>query len=186
MDQPASSSSPVARERSLSGRLRFGLAWWAALMVAWLLFVDTFALPEVLAGIVASALAASLAEAVRERGYVRFSPRARWLLHAPRVAWQILVDCWILEVALVQRLRGRRIRGVLYRVPIRYGGDDSRSSARRALLNFAVSITPNSYVLDLEPDTDVALVHQLVPDRLDPLLERAGPVDGSPAADDAR
>jgi hypothetical protein len=110
---------------------------------------------------------------------VRFSPRARWLTHAPRVARQVLVDCWILEVALVQRIRGRRVRGVMYRVPIRYGGDDSRAAARRALLNFAVSITPNSYVLDLEPDTGTALVHQLVPNRLDPILECDEPEDAS-------
>ena len=181
MDQPAF-PSPAARGSTVSSRLRFGLAWWAVLMAAWLLFVDTFAVAEVLAGVVASALAASFAEAVRERGYVRFSPRARWLAHAPRVAWQILVDCWILEVALVRRLQGRRPRGVLYRVPIRYGGDDSRSAARRALLNFAVSITPNSYVLDLEPGTGVALVHQLVPDRLDPLLEGNLPEDALPDA----
>jgi multisubunit Na+/H+ antiporter MnhE subunit len=181
MDQPVS-SSPASRGSSLAARLRFGLAWWAALLAAWLLFVDSLAPAEVVAGVVASALAASLAEAVRERGYVRFSPRLRWLAHAPRVAWQILVDCWILEVALVRRLRGRRVRGVLYRVPIRYGGDDSRSAARRALLNFAVSITPNSYVLDLEPDTSVALVHQLVPDRLDPLLGQGLPEDAPPDA----
>jgi multisubunit Na+/H+ antiporter MnhE subunit len=184
VDQPAL-RSPVARGSSLSSRLRFGVAWWAALMAAWLLFVDTFAVAEVLAGVVASALAASLAEAVRERGYVGFAPRARWVAHGPRVVWQILVDCWILEVALVQRLRGRRVRGVMYRVPIRYGGDDSRAAARRALLNFAVSITPNSYVLDLESDTGTALVHQLVPDRLDPLLERDAPEDASPARGDA-
>jgi multisubunit Na+/H+ antiporter MnhE subunit len=173
------------RASSRSARLRFGLAWWAALLAAWLLFVDTFALAEILAGVVASAFAASLAEAVRERGYVRFAPQLRWLGHAPRVTWQILVDCWILELALIQRLRGRRVRGVMDRVPITYGGEDSRSAARRALLNFAVSITPNSYVLDLEPDTRVALVHQLVPGRLDPLLERDVPEDDPPRGPDA-
>jgi hypothetical protein len=40
-------------------------------------------------------------------------------------------------------------------------------------------------VLDLEPDTGVALVHQLVPDRLDPLLERDVPEDDSPHGPDA-
>jgi len=185
MDQPAF-PRPAARGSSLSSRIRFGVAWWAALLGAWLLFVDTLAPAELLVGVVASAIAASLAEAVRESGYMRFWPRARWLLQAPRVALQILVDCWILEVALVERLgRRRTVRGVLYRVPVRYGGGESRAAARRALLNFAVSITPNSYVLDLESDTGTALVHQLVPDRLDPLLERDAPEDALPAHGDA-
>jgi multisubunit Na+/H+ antiporter MnhE subunit len=158
--------------RSLTSRAKFFVAWWAALMGAWLLFTESLALAELLGGVVASAVAATLAEAVREQGYVRFAPRGRWVNHIPRVGAQILVDCWILGRALVTQLRGRRqIRGVMYRVPIRYGDQGSEASARRALLNFAVSITPNSYVVDLDEETSTALVHQLVPDRLDPLLE---------------
>lgn len=168
------SASPrlTPRGSPLRSRIRFGVAWWAALFGAWLLFVESLAVAELVVGVIASAAAASLAEAVREGGYVRFSPRARWLVHAPRVALQIFVDCWILGVALVEQLLGRRtVRGVMYRVPIHYGDEGSQAAARRALLNFAVSITPNSYVLDLDEDSSTALVHQLVPDRLDPLLQ---------------
>jgi multisubunit Na+/H+ antiporter MnhE subunit len=172
LDQPEP-SKPSPRGSTLSSRIRFGVAWWAALMAAWLLFVESLALAEIVVGVVASAAAASTAEVVRERGYARFSPRARWLVHVPRVGLQILVDCWILGVALVEQLRGRRtVRGVMYRVPIYYGDDSSQAAARRALLNFAVSITPNSYVLDLDEETSTALIHQLVPGRLDPLLEK--------------
>jgi multisubunit Na+/H+ antiporter MnhE subunit len=178
MVEQRETSEPTPRGSGFLSRIRFGIAWWAALMAAWLLFVESLALAEVLAGVVASAVAAGTAEAVRERGYVRFSPRARWLVRVPRVGWQILTDCWILGGALVEQIRGRRtVRGVMYRVPIAYGDDSSQAAARRALLNFAVSITPNSYVLDLDEDTSTALVHQLVPARLDPLLEQCQPDD---------
>jgi multisubunit Na+/H+ antiporter MnhE subunit len=163
---------PVSEQRALRSRLRFGLAWWAVLMGAWLLLVESFAVAELLVGVIASAAAASVAEAVRERGYVRFSPRAKWLTRAPGVAVQILIDCGTLLVALCRHVLGtRKVRSVLIRVPFRYGDDGSRAAARRALLNFGVSITPNTYVVDLDEETSTVLVHQLVPGPLDPLLE---------------
>ncbi len=169
--RPPAAPSPAAR-RSTRARVRFGLAWWAVLMATWLLLVETFAVPELLVGAVAAGLAASVAETVRELGYVRFAPRVIWLRHAPRVAGQILVDCGILFAALArQLLRRRDVRGVLVRIPVRYGDDSARDAARRALLNFGVSITPNSYVVDLDPETSTVLIHQLVAGPVDPLVE---------------
>jgi multisubunit Na+/H+ antiporter MnhE subunit len=171
-----STANLSSRGSTLSDRIRYGVAGWAALFGVWLLLVDSLALPELLVGVVAAAVAAALAEAVREQGYIAFSPRARWLMHAPRVGLQILTDCGILGVALLQQLTGRRTaRGVMHQVPIRYGDASGRAGARRAMLNFSVSITPNSYVVDLDEASSTALVHQLVPDRLDPLLEPPDP-----------
>jgi hypothetical protein len=65
-------------------------------------------------------------------------------------------------------------------VPVRYGDDSSRAAARRALLNFGVSITPNSYVVDLDEETSTVLVHQLVPGGLDPLLQETEPTADDP------
>jgi len=170
------STPPVARSPARA-RLRFGLAWWAVLMAVWLLLVETFAVPEVVVGSVAAAAAASVAEAVRELGYVRFAPRLAWLRHAPRVAGQVLVDCGILFAALARRvIRRRDVRGVMLRVPVRYGDDSGRGAARRALLNFGVSITPNSYVVDLDPETSTVLIHQLVAGPIDPLVASDDPV----------
>jgi multisubunit Na+/H+ antiporter MnhE subunit len=161
--------------------LTFGLIWWAALVALWLLLVESLATAELVAGAVAAALAASVAEAVRERGYMRFAPDPVWLVRVPRVAWQILEDCWILARALARQLLGRgRARGLLIRVPVRYGDDSSRAAARRALLNFGVSITPNSYVVDLDEETTTVLVHQLVPGGLDPLLQETEPTADDP------
>ena len=169
--EPAEPSLTAPR-RPPRARLRFGLAWWAVLLVVWLLFVDSLALPELLAGAAAAAVAASVAETVRELGYVRFAPRLAWMRHAPRVGWQVLVDCGVLFAALARRLARRRaLHGVMLRLPVRYGDDSARDAARRALLNFGVSITPNSYVVDLDAETSTVLIHQLVAGPIDPLVE---------------
>ncbi len=147
-------------------------------MGLWLLLVESLATAELVAGAVAAALAASVAEAVREQGYMRFSPDPAWLTHVPRIAWQVLVDCWILARALVRQLVGRgRARGLLIRAPVQYGDDSSRAAARRALLNVGISITPNSYVVELDEETSTALVHQLVPGDPDPLLHDVEPAN---------
>ena len=162
---------PSSRRESLQRRLRFGLAWWAGLFVLWLLFVDTLAPAELVAGLVAAAVAAAVAESVRESGYLRFAPRARWLRLAPTVALEIVRDCGKLAAALWRHLvRGEQVEGSLAVVPFHHGQDTSTDAARRALVNLAVSITPNTYVIDFGPDS--VLIHELVPGRIDPILER--------------
>ena len=181
MAQTPEAPSVPDRGRHVSSRLRFGLTWWVVLMALWLLLVESLATAELVAGAVAAALAASVAEAVREQGYMRFAPDPAWLAHVPRIAWQIVEDCWILARALARQLLGRgHARGLLIRAPVRYGDDSSRAAARRALLNFGVSITPNSYVVDLDEETSTALVHQLVPGYPDPLLHGTEPAAENP------
>ena len=146
------------------------LAWYCALFVTWLLFVDTVDAEELAVGAGAVALSACLAVAIHQRGYVRFRPRAVWLAHVPRVAWTVLVDCGRLAGALVRRLVLRQpVEGSTLRVPFHYGGDTGRDGARRALVNVAISITPNSYVIDIDPEAQSLLIHRLVaapPDRV--------------------
>ena len=114
-----------------------------------------------------------MAVAVHRRGYIRFWPRARWLLQVPYLAWDVGVDCWLLAGALWNRVvRRRAVRGITIRVPFDHGGDDGRDGARRALVNFAVSLTPNSYVVDIDPEGDSLLVHRLVDVPLDRVLVR--------------
>jgi len=139
-------------------------------MVVWLLLVDTIDPEELAAGAVAAALAATVATTVHRRGYIRFQPRLRWLRHTPALLWNVLVDCRLLGVALWQRVVLRRpVTGTTVRVPFEHGGDTGRDGARRALVNFAISLTPNSYVIDIDPEAHSLLIHQLVadlPDRI--------------------
>jgi multisubunit Na+/H+ antiporter MnhE subunit len=149
------------------------LAWWVALAVVWLLLVDTFQPDELLVGAGAAAIAATVGTVVQQRGYIEFWPRAAWLLQTPYLIGDIVVDCGLLAGALWRRVIGRQpLRGETIRVPFHHGADTGRDGARRALVNFAVSITPNSYVVDIDPEGDSLLVHRLVPVPLDRVLRR--------------
>jgi len=48
-----------------------------------------------------------------------------------------------------------------FRLPV--GGTGERAAARRDLLNAAISITTNTYVVGIDEENEVVLVHQLVP-----------------------
>jgi multisubunit Na+/H+ antiporter MnhE subunit len=149
------------------------LGWWVALGVIWLLLVDTTNPEELLVGAVAASLAATVALAVHRQGYIRFWPRARWLGELPHVMQDVIVDCGLLTGALWRTLVLRQpVHGETIRVPFHHGGDNGRDGARRALVNFAVSLTPNSYVIDIDPEADSLLVHRLVPVTLDRILLR--------------
>jgi multisubunit Na+/H+ antiporter MnhE subunit len=144
-------------------RLAHWFLWWVALVFLWQMFVNTFAAPEVFAGLFAAAIAATAAELVREQDLVHFRPQLRWLLRARKLPSAVLVDCWIVLNALWRHLTGRQpIRGTFIAVPFAPGGDDPEAAARRALYVTAISLTPNTYVVGIDRDNDVMLVHQLV------------------------
>jgi multisubunit Na+/H+ antiporter MnhE subunit len=148
-------------------------AWWAAMFAAWFALVDTVATPEIVLGAVSSAVAASVAVAVHRRGYIRFQPRARWLKQTPTLAWSVVADCGVLGLALWRRVvRRETVEGRTVRIAFDHGGDNGRDGARRALVNLSVSLTPNSFVIDIDPEANSLLVHQLVARPLDAVLAR--------------
>lgn len=156
------------------------LGWWAALVVLWLLLVDAIQTQELVVGSIAAAVSATVATAVLRRGYIRFWPRALWVLEVPNLIASVIIDCVVLAGALWRRVvRREPVRGLTVRVPFRHGGDNARDGARRALANFAVSLTPNSYVVDMDPEGgDSLLVHRLVPAPPDRVLQRGEPSRG--------
>ncbi len=64
-----------------------------------------------------------------------------------------------------------RVQGAWRALPYEAGGDDPRSAARRALVTAAISATPNTYVVGIDRETNVMLVHQLVPAPPDEAVE---------------
>jgi multisubunit Na+/H+ antiporter MnhE subunit len=117
----------------------------------------------VVLGLVAAAVAATAAELVRDQDLVRFRLQVVWLRDLYRLPGQLLGDSWTLAAALWRQLTGRRVRGVFRALPFPTEGDDARSAARRSLVTGVVSLTPNTYVVGIEGDEGVMLVHQLVP-----------------------
>jgi multisubunit Na+/H+ antiporter MnhE subunit len=139
------------------------LAWWLALIAVYLLLVDTLRFDEWVVGVCAAAIAATVGTAVHSRGYIHFWPRAAWLARLPALGVEVVRDCGLLAVALWRRaILRQRVVGGTTRVPFEHGGDNSRDGARRALINFTISLTPNSYVVDIDPESDSLLIHRLV------------------------
>lgn len=149
-------------DAAVRARIAWWVGWWLALLGLWLLLV-TVSVAEVVAGMVAAALAATAAEVVRVQGLVRFDPDPRWFLRAWKLPRSVVRDCWILGVALVHHLGGHPVNGAFRALPFRSGGDDDRAAARRALIVPALSVSPNTYVIGIDEQADLMLVHQLVP-----------------------
>ena len=160
-------------------RVGFWVAWYVPLVLLWLAFVDTFAREEVIAGLVAAAIAATAADLVRSQDLVRFRMDPHWLRGLSRLPWQVLRDTWLLTVALWRHCTGRPVRGVFRVVPFPTEADDARSAARRALVTGLCSVAPNTVVVGVEGAEGEMLVHQLVP-------EPGSPVPPSMLEDRAR
>jgi hypothetical protein len=139
------------------------LAAWALLFTLWMALAGTLAFSEILAGSAAAAVASTAVEVVRRQGLVRFRPHPRWLVRAWRLPWRTVREFAALSVALGRSLSGRRIGGRFVSLPFPVGGNDSRSSARRAVFTVAASVAPNTYVVDFDRNEGRVIAHQLLP-----------------------
>jgi multisubunit Na+/H+ antiporter MnhE subunit len=163
----------------MAARLGIGaarwLAWWIALAALWLVLDDNPALPELITGAVAAAVGATAAEVVHSQNLVRVRLELRWLRHAWRPLAQLFPDTARVMVALFRTLvLRRRSRGRFRAIPFRSGRDTGAyDTTRRALAKAAGSFTPNSYVVGVDAQRDLILVHQLEPtggaEGIDPL-----------------
>jgi multisubunit Na+/H+ antiporter MnhE subunit len=151
-------TAPKARRRVVGW-----LAWFAVLNVLWLVFISAWVVEEEILGLFASALAATAAEAVREQGIVGFRPRARWLLHARVLPARSVRESVGVLGALVRQLAGKRpVRGRFRLVEVTLPDDPEEATAKRALLTAGESFAPNAYVLAIDSDERLMLVHELV------------------------
>ena len=149
------------------------LAWWVLLMSFWVMLDDSTATDELLAGAGAAALGAFLAELVAHQAGLAFRMRARWLVPALRLPAQVARDMVIVFAALWRRLaHGEQPASAFRELPARHGGDSPEDVARRVLLVGARSLAPNSFVLGIDADRDVMIVHQLVVSEGEPVGKR--------------
>lgn len=141
----------------------FWLGWWLGCFVLWTLFTFNLVWQELLAGAVASAVAATAAEIVRRQNLIRYRPRVRWLARSWRIVPKLLRDTGTLWTVLYRRIvRREDVTGAWRAIPFEWGEDDSRTTAKRALLVIAISATPNTYAVGIDRERDLLLVHQLV------------------------
>ena len=154
-------------------RIAFWLSWWAIAYGLWVLLVFKTEPAELVAGALAAALAATGAELVRSRGYAPFAPDlawSRWVLHLPK---EVVVDTWRMALLLVRHFaRGEPIKGSLRIVKFSPGSrDDPRAQGRRTVVEWLACVSPNTYVIGIDEQHNVAVVHQLIRAELPPELD---------------
>ena len=146
------------------------LLCWAFAFVLWLLYVCGASWPEVGAGIGAAAIATVATLLAGGAADARFRPRWRWALELGVLPLAILRDTGLAGKFMLDTIRGRPRRGRYVAVgPLPVKAEDGRTSARRALLVAAVSVSPNAIVVAFDQDEGLVLMHQLVP--RDPALD---------------
>ncbi|HYZ57156.1 MAG TPA: Na+/H+ antiporter subunit E [Streptosporangiaceae bacterium] len=156
---------PRRREQDgpLARRVGSWLVWWALLMGFWVSVDDSIGLAELLAGAGAAALGAFLAELAGYQAATQFRMRIEWVAPALRLPGQVLRDTVIVFGALWKRLaRGEQPASGFRELPVRFGDDSPEGVTRRALLVGANSLAPNTFVLGIDRDRGVMVVHQLV------------------------
>jgi multisubunit Na+/H+ antiporter MnhE subunit len=152
------------KQRDVAGGtgVRGWLLSWALLFVLWLAVVGSVAISEIVAGVAAAAVASTAVEVVRRQHIAPFRPDPRWVFRLRTVPWRTVREFALLTWALVRAIFGRRVVGRFLALDVEVGGEDGRSSARRALLTAGASISPNAYVVDFDHEGDRVIVHQLV------------------------
>jgi hypothetical protein len=121
---------------------------------------------ELAAGAGAAALGATLAEAARRRGLLRFTPGGKAIASGARLPLQIVRELWILASRLALDLAGvRRMRSAWVAVPFEAGGDDPVSAGNRALRALYDNVSPLTIVADIDCERNAALKHDLVPSK---------------------
>ncbi|MBV9093659.1 MAG: Na+/H+ antiporter subunit E [Streptosporangiaceae bacterium] len=149
--------TPVAR------RVGSWLVWWVLMMSLWVMLDDSIDTDELLAGAGVAALAALFAEMVSYQAATRFRMRIEWLVPALRLPGEVVRDTMVVYRALWRRLaRGEQPPSAFVELPVPFGDDSPEGVTRRALLVGGTSVAPNTFVLGIDQDADVMVVHRLV------------------------
>ena len=143
-----------------------------AFFAFWLLLVDEVDEPNLLTGAACALLAAGLATLVQSLRSVHAAPLPSMFRYAYRPLKLLVTDTALVSWALVARILLRRpVTGRWRAARYRATGEGSDDVARRILTEWGASAGPNRYVVGVDPDAGLVLVHELVRTKgpLDPL-----------------
>src|SRR5919198_6140761 len=139
-------------------------AWWVVSLGLWLLLTSTVAFNEIGAGVVAAAVAATVATAVhaREKVATPLRPGREWLRFGLALPRRIVADTWLLIRVLGGRLTGRDVDGGFRAVPLPETGEAGERRMLETLATIVISVSPNTFVVAFDDERRVALLHELV------------------------
>jgi multisubunit Na+/H+ antiporter MnhE subunit len=142
------------------------VGWAVALALLFMLYVGESTTADwVAAGILGAVAAVLIAPLIRSR---LFSSRIRlaWLRLVPSVFVNVFVDFWVVSVHLARCVvRRQTSSGAFVARSFQGGGPGRAGSAWRAFVSVMATWSPNSYVVDIDPEHGDRLSHDLVPRR---------------------
>lgn len=141
----------------------FFIVHWIVMMGLWVLYTSTATLYELLVGTAAALLAAIGTAIVQEKQLAKFAPNPKWLLYFAYMPWYAAKDTLVVFRAAFKYMLRQKSDGYLLAVNFDAGGDDPRSSARRALEIALTTIPPNSIVIGIDRKGHKMLMHLLRP-----------------------
>lgn len=142
-----------------AGHATAWLLWWAALFWLFLLLAGDWNRIELVGAACVATVGASLAEALRSAAGVRPRVPLHLLVPALTVPVLVVVDFGIVIWALFLSLGRRRVvRGRFRARPV-----DPGDAVERAWTVLLASYSPNAYVVDIDPERELVLVHDLIP-----------------------
>jgi multisubunit Na+/H+ antiporter MnhE subunit len=141
--------------------------WWAASMLLWLVLTSTVSLGEVITGFIASALVASEMTVLGSRETPASRPPLRWLRYVAPLPRRIVVDTWVLTLALARRVAGTSVRGRTSEVSLPTARSAGERRAVGTLATILTSMSPNTIVVDIDERRRVAVLHEVAAKRHD-------------------
>lgn len=145
---------------------------FAAFYALWMLFVATTATGELVAAGIAAAVAVLAFEVAKHADPLRFRPPFQAWVQIWRVPGMIVQGTWVLVVELARRIMGRPRRSVFLLTPFQAVGEDSRSSAKRALAIIYVTLPPNFLIIGIDREKKLMLYHQARKDPVPEIIHR--------------
>lgn len=157
------------RQAEITPRVRYVVAWvlwWIALFWLWFLLVGEWNGQELAAAAIAATVSSSLAEYARVRTGFHARVPLRGLADLPQAVGMVVVDFGIITWALLTSVsRKRVVRGRLVSRKVEGGPVSVRGVGPRAWAALLAAYSPNAYPIDVDPKTDIVLLHDLVPHR---------------------
>jgi multisubunit Na+/H+ antiporter MnhE subunit len=131
------------------------LFWWGAALGIWLLSLSAVPTSELVVATLASLPCGIVAVAGRLATQHAWTMRPGWLVPVLLLPVSIVTDTCEVLLSAVTRRPGR-----FETVSVGGGlGTGALPEGRRAAATFWVTVTPGSYIIDIDPDSGQALLH---------------------------
>jgi predicted lysophospholipase L1 biosynthesis ABC-type transport system permease subunit len=146
-------------------RLAAWCLWWLALFWFWLLLVGDWNRIELIGAACGAAVGATVAEIVRGAARQPIGVALERLRASAMVLPIVFADFGIVMWALLSSLARRRIvRGSFVTRDFDAGAKTTtRGHLHRGWTVLLAGFSPNAYVIDIDPESDSVLIHDLVP-----------------------